>query len=51
LTSRVDDGSFYPDFDGYRIYWDNDAGNPSNSTARLLSAHARAMAATAVTVG
>jgi mannan endo-1,4-beta-mannosidase len=44
LTSRVDDGSFYPDFDGYRIYWDNDASNPSNSTAHLLSAHAAAMA-------
>jgi len=21
LTSRIDDGSYYPDFDGYRIYW------------------------------
>jgi mannan endo-1,4-beta-mannosidase len=43
LTSRVDDGSFYPDFDGYRVYWQNDASNPSNSTARLLSAHAHRM--------
>jgi len=44
LTSRVDDGSFYPDYDGYRIVWDNDASNPSNSTARLLAVHAAAMA-------
>jgi len=44
LTSRVDDGSFYPNYDGYRITWDNEAGNASNSTAQLLSAHAKAMA-------
>jgi mannan endo-1,4-beta-mannosidase len=44
LTSRVDDGSYYPDFDGYRIYWDNEPSNPSNSTAHLLAAHARTMA-------
>jgi mannan endo-1,4-beta-mannosidase len=43
LTSRVDDGSFYPDYDGYRVYWYNDPGNPSNSTAHLLSAHAKAI--------
>lgn len=46
LTSRVDDGSYYPDFDGYRIYWDNESANPSNTTAQLLSAHAKAMATT-----
>jgi mannan endo-1,4-beta-mannosidase len=40
LTSRVDDGSFYPDYDGYRIVWENDDTNSSNSTAHLLSAHA-----------
>jgi mannan endo-1,4-beta-mannosidase len=45
LTSRVDDGSFYPDYDGYRIRWDNDAANPVNAAAKLLSAHAKAMAA------
>jgi mannan endo-1,4-beta-mannosidase len=44
LTSRVDDGSFYPDYDGYRICWDNDVANASNSTAHLLGEHARAMA-------
>ncbi len=44
LTSRVDDGSFYPDYDGFRIIWANDAGNPTNVTAQLLSAHAKAMA-------
>ena len=44
LTSRVDDGSFYPDYDGYRVVWDNDPSNPSNSTAQLLAAHAKAMA-------
>jgi mannan endo-1,4-beta-mannosidase len=45
LTSRIDDGSFYPDYDGYRIHWYNDASNTSNSTAHLLSAHAKAIAA------
>ncbi len=45
LTSRVDDGSYYPDYDGYRIYWDNEPANPVNSTAQLLSAHAKAMTA------
>ena len=45
LTSRVDDGSFYPDYDGYRIIWDNEPGNSTNAAAQLLSAHARAMAA------
>jgi mannan endo-1,4-beta-mannosidase len=45
LTSRVDDGSFYPDFDGYRIMWDNDPSNPTSNAAQLLSAHAKAMAA------
>ena len=45
LTSRVDDGSFYPDYDGYRIIWDNDPGNSTNAAAELLSAHAKAMAA------
>lgn len=43
LTSRVDDGSYYPDFDGYRVYWANDAANPTNSTAQMLSAHAHRM--------
>jgi mannan endo-1,4-beta-mannosidase len=41
----VDDGSFYPNYDGYRIIWFNDASNDTNSTAQLLSAHAKAMAA------
>jgi mannan endo-1,4-beta-mannosidase len=45
LTSRVDDGSFYPDFDGYRIMWDNDPSNPTSNAAQLLSAHAKAMTA------
>jgi mannan endo-1,4-beta-mannosidase len=45
LTSRVDDGSFYPDYDGYRIIWDNDPSNPTNGTVQLLSAHAKSMAA------
>jgi mannan endo-1,4-beta-mannosidase len=44
LTSRVDDGSFYPDYDGYRIQWFNDPGNPTAATATMLSAHAKAMA-------
>ena len=45
LTSRVDDGSFYPDYDGYRIIWDNDPSNTMNAAAQLLSAHAKAMTA------
>ena len=45
LTSRVDDGSFYPDYDGYRIIWDNDPSNTTNAAAQLLSAHAKAMTA------
>ncbi len=43
LTSRVDDGSYYPDYDGFRVIWDNDATNPTNSAAQLLNAHARRM--------
>ena len=40
LTSRVDDGSFYPDYDGYRIIWDNEPeqqherGGPAAQRAR-----------------
>ena len=35
LTSRVDDGSFYPDYDGYRIIWgNNEPANPTNATAQ-----------------
>ena len=45
LTSRVDDGSFYPDYDGYRVMWFNDPANPTASLARALAAHAAAMAA------
>jgi mannan endo-1,4-beta-mannosidase len=45
LTSRVDDGSYYPDYDGYRVVWDNDPSNPTNAIAQLLSAHAKKMAA------
>jgi mannan endo-1,4-beta-mannosidase len=45
LTSRIDDGSFYPDYDGYRIIWDNDPSNSTNAAAQLLSAHAKAMTA------
>ena len=43
LTSRVDDGSYYPDYDGYRIVWRNDDTNPTNDAAHLLAAHARRM--------
>ncbi|MEV7179757.1 cellulase family glycosylhydrolase [Kitasatospora sp. NPDC093679] len=43
LTSRVDDGSFYPDYDGHRVMWNNDPANPTVTTARLFAAHARAM--------
>ncbi|MFE0464092.1 cellulase family glycosylhydrolase [Kitasatospora sp. NPDC058965] len=43
LTSRVDDGSFYPDYDGHRIVWNADAANPSRTAAQLFAAHARAM--------
>ncbi|MFC9331255.1 cellulase family glycosylhydrolase [Kitasatospora sp. NPDC057015] len=45
LTSRVDDGSFYPDYDGHRIMWNNDPSNPSRAAAQLFSAHAKAMTA------
>jgi mannan endo-1,4-beta-mannosidase len=45
LTARVDDGSFYPNYDGYRIIWDNDPSNTTNAAAHLLSAHAKAMTA------
>jgi mannan endo-1,4-beta-mannosidase len=45
LTSRVDDGSYYPDYDGYRIIWDNDPSNATNAAAQMLSAHAKAMTA------
>jgi mannan endo-1,4-beta-mannosidase len=41
----VDDGSFYPDYDGYRIIWDNDPSNATNAAAQMLSAHAKAMTA------
>ena len=44
LTARVD-GSFYPDYDGYRIIWDNDPSNATNAAAQMLSAHAKAMTA------
>ena len=44
LTSRVDDGSFYPDYDGFRVIWNNDPANPGRSTAQLLADHARRMA-------
>ena len=44
LTSRVDDGSFYPDYDGYRVMWNSDPANPTAALAQLLSAHAKAMA-------
>jgi mannan endo-1,4-beta-mannosidase len=47
LTSRVDDGSFYPDYDGFRVTWNNDSANATRSTARLLRDHAAAMAAAA----
>ncbi|MFD7989115.1 cellulase family glycosylhydrolase [Kitasatospora indigofera] len=45
LTSRVDDGSFYPDYDGHRIVWNNDPANPTRAAAQLFSAHAKAMTA------
>ncbi|WP_328917409.1 MULTISPECIES: glycoside hydrolase 5 family protein [unclassified Streptomyces] len=44
LTSRVDDGSFYPDYDGYRITWNNDPANSTREIAQLFSAHAKSMA-------
>jgi mannan endo-1,4-beta-mannosidase len=44
LTSRVDDGSFYPDYDGYRVVWDNDPANATSGLAKLLAAHAKEMA-------
>ncbi|MGW4897281.1 glycoside hydrolase 5 family protein [Kitasatospora sp. NPDC004240] len=44
LTSRVDDGSFYPDYDGHRVMWNDDDANPTRAAARLFSAHAKAMA-------
>jgi mannan endo-1,4-beta-mannosidase len=43
LTSRVDDGSFYPDYDGYRIVWRADDTNPTRETAAALAAHAKTM--------
>ncbi len=43
LTSRVDDGSYYPDYDGYRIVWRNDDTNPTNDAAQLFAAHAKRM--------
>ncbi len=43
LTSRVDDGSFYPDYDGYRIVWRADNTNPTRATAAVLAAHAKTM--------
>jgi mannan endo-1,4-beta-mannosidase len=45
LTSRVDDGSYYPNYDGLRIIWDNDPSNTTNNAAQQFSAHAKAMAA------
>jgi mannan endo-1,4-beta-mannosidase len=45
LTSRVDDGSFYPDYDGHRVMWNNDPANPTRTTAQLFAAHAAAMTA------
>ena len=45
LTSRVDDGSFYPDYDGHRIMWNNDPANPTRTAAQIFSAHAKAMTA------
>jgi mannan endo-1,4-beta-mannosidase len=43
LTSRIDDGSYYPDYDGYRIIWRNDDTNTTNDAAHLLAAHAKKM--------
>jgi mannan endo-1,4-beta-mannosidase len=45
LTSRIDDGSFYADFDGYRVIWENDPSNTTNALAQQLKAHAVRMAA------
>jgi mannan endo-1,4-beta-mannosidase len=47
LTSRVDDGSWYPDYDGFRMIWNNDPSNTTNPTVQVLAAHAKAMAAAA----
>ncbi|WP_431683524.1 hypothetical protein [Kitasatospora sp. KL5] len=46
LTSRVDDGSCYPDYDGHRVMWLDDPANPTRTTARLFAAHAKAMTPT-----
>jgi mannan endo-1,4-beta-mannosidase len=43
LTSRIDDGSYYPDYDGYRIVWRNDDTNTTNDAAQLFAAHAKRM--------
>jgi mannan endo-1,4-beta-mannosidase len=43
LTSRIDDGSYYPDYDGYRIIWRNDDTNPTNEAAHLFASHAATM--------
>ena len=44
LTSRIDDGSFYLDYDGYRVIWFNDPSNATDNLAQLLAAHAKTMA-------
>lgn len=44
LTSRVDDGSFYPNYDGLRVIWNADPSNTTAALAKLLAAHAKAMA-------
>ena len=45
LTSRVDDGSWYPDYDGLRVIWSSDPSNSTAPLAKLLAAHAKLMAA------
>lgn len=42
LTSRIDDGSFYKDYDTFRIIWY--PGNASYPTAQIGSEHAKIMA-------
>lgn len=43
LASRVGNGSYYPDYDGFTMVWDNRVSNKTNGAAHVLSAHAKQM--------
>ncbi|WP_410496129.1 X2-like carbohydrate binding domain-containing protein [Cellulosilyticum sp. ST5] len=46
LASIMDDGSLYPDYDGYTVYYRGDSnGNPTQDTANLIMQHAQRMKA------